>query len=209
MQSVQFPNVSESFDRALQDVLSSFFTNAEGVRLVGDVALNFPVVSLSFSAKQLYAASNDPCVVFTGDDEVNAREEKVNDPEGKHGFAYEHRANITRTVYVKQNYDKSNPQKTIRGARRIWDCLFAVFATQNPALAQRGIFLPHLESQAKQIPSDDYVVLYGQLRCQVRAKYTRANEFDTSDFIASGKSADEWNDMTIEEWQAQLSAKNA
>lgn len=175
MQIVQFPDVAQTFDRALQEVLGSYLDGNS--HTIGQVTLTFLNSEIDFGFKRFdnTAPSDIPEVIFLGSRSTKFSKEKCNDPKGVKPFAYEQRSQTERKVFIRVKLGK-DVNAAERVAKKLWGELVAIFNSQQRAFSLRGIHLPRLEPNPDTtISTEDLhaVIYFGYLYCNLRYTYTQ------------------------------------
>lgn len=186
MQVVAYPYVKETFERALEEVLSQYFSSEGTVQTISQEQIHFYHCELGFFIEKIEEPSSLPRITFTGSRSSEIQKYKCVDPKGVMPFAYTRRDSVTRTVYVScsktlliKKPPYSNPIVTEPGSQRvidrIWGQLFAVTESQQRAFCDRGIIYPSLDVLPTQASHVDYFMAAGTFRCFVDYGYTRGN----------------------------------
>lgn len=185
MYSVQFPNIVESFHRALNEVLYPFLSTGNSQSLMGGIGIVFYKCDLLYS-NLIFGDEprGNPFICFIGSQTGNRRIDKVVDPKAQRPYAYELRQNISKTVYVGMGtstkfdpppFEDSPRLGDMLDAENIWGQLVTVIEHQHANFAQRGIYNPRLPAIPRQVPNDNYYLVSGELTAQIRCTFTRGN----------------------------------
>lgn len=184
MYVVQFPNMVESFHRALNEVLSPFLSTGNSASLMGNGMIFYKCDLLYSNLIFGDEPRNGPFICFIGTQPGAQAIEKTTDPKAQRPYAYEVRERITRTVYVgigmntkfdPPPFEDSPRLAEMLDAENIWGQLATVIAHQHANFAQRGIYNPRLPITPRQVPSHDYFLLSGELSTEIRCTFTRGN----------------------------------
>jgi len=166
---VAMPGITETYKRALYEVVSQFFDGAD--HEVNCSTQAFPEADVVFDVRRLGPPLEKPVICFTGFIERGYSSFKT--CETKPGCdsrpAYEHRCQTTCLVIVSVPLEEEEPvDKSKRTVDRIYDLLTMLFKTEKKAFSARNIFETHLSSLATENPDTEYGVVSGRLFSQLR-----------------------------------------
>lgn len=172
---IEYPNIAEAHVRATYELLTGFFDGNS--HILGQKTIDFPKLEADDLVQDIREL--DPQVspairlgILTAS-VVDAKELKCEDPNATKAWGYEMRAIVQRDILVAAIIDRSNPQANYREAIKTYDKVFTIFATQHALFAARKIFRVILDPLPTQIPNDNFAIVSGRMRCEVRVAYTR------------------------------------
>lgn len=186
MEIVRFPNIAESINRALHEVLKPYLSTGNSQEING-TEVHFFNCELVYNVRQINEKLNNdgtlavekPLIAIIGKRVVSSNKLKCHRGEQ---LVYEHRMRLQRSVVVMVPYTlsvltppgtnlNSRQQGSGRMAQQIYDSLFATIVANCSAFRERGIYYPALT----EFPSDDstecYAVASGFLNFEARATY--------------------------------------
>jgi hypothetical protein len=181
-ESVEFPGIRESFQRALFGFLDKYLdgqhheVSLRGMELY-DCDIEFDLNKLK--SQPLLK----PTIVVAGSRISGHEEKKCLDPNAQKPFGYEIRSVLIRSVYVAVSTGNLYPAPPFNGtgkipgdlllATEVWDQLFAVVTAKTAELQNRRIFTPVLTPVPIHVADESLTILYGTLQCEIRAPYAR------------------------------------
>lgn len=185
MFQVAFPNVVETFHRALNEVLSPFLSTGNSAALMGQ-AVSFYKCDLLYNNDFLKDESprKNPFIAFIGERVGPRSTQKCLDARSQRPYAYEVRQKVFRTVFVGMGRGlEFNPPPyneppdprpaNMMDAENIWSQLLMVFEHQWENFNKRGIYYPTLPAIPAQISHNNYLLLTGQVAMEMRFTFTR------------------------------------
>jgi hypothetical protein len=188
MYVVQFPNVVETFQRALNEVLAPFLSSGNTAVLMGDIPVIFYKCDLFYNNDIMrdQVVPNLPFICFVGNRVGTRTTQKCEDHKGFRPYGYEVRQQAPRTVFVgigraiefnPPPYEETGVprQANMMDAENIWSQLSMVLENKWKDFSDRGIYKPTLAGIPAQVQSKDYFLLTGQLSCEIRYTFTRGN----------------------------------
>lgn len=173
---VKFPEVAQTFKRALDEVLKQYFATG-GTFVVGDQSIVFPAATIAFDLRFI----DNPIglvISIIGDDVYDEETFKSNNPNpggtGKPGI--EVYASVVRSIYVSSARDGANGPSNRKLVDETWSKLYAVISANWTEFASRGIIRPTLSAVPEDMRERPTVVsAYGQLKTKIRYKMSRYN----------------------------------
>lgn len=192
MIKVELPNISETYNRALHEVISPFLSTGNPTMIMG-LMVYFYKVELHYNVERLDAKGEPltgPFIVFAAHRAGARRSFKCQDPrQHSQPFGYEVRQQVPRTAYAgiprtlvlaQPPYPDAGtfPRKSsILDVERIWSQLFLVLENQYNNLNARGLFTPRLPAVPAYITHPDYYLVQGELQLEARFTLTRNNAY--------------------------------
>lgn len=169
---VGFPDITESFKRAMHEVLSGFFDG--NTHTINDIEIEFPQADIRFDVR-LSERPVGLTIVLNGTGVTNQRDLKCSNPQASELHGNQLRAEIVRRVHIaipKQGGTNNNNSLEVDKA---WDKLHAVF-TQYSLFSSRNIFLPTLVPVPEELNErEDIAEVFGLFNCEIRASFARYN----------------------------------
>lgn len=168
---VTMPGVTETYKRAIYEVISPFFDGDEHEVNCDD--FEFPEVELVFDIRRLQVPRPLPVICFSGFTDRSGSRYKTCDT--KDGCSdrpiYEYRCNSACIVTVASATEVEDIEKSKRAIDRIFDLLATLFKTEVKAFSSRGVFNTHLTCLAVERPDLEYAVVNGRLTSELRYTY--------------------------------------
>lgn len=165
-------NIGETFDRSLNEVLKRYYRSG-GIKTIGQTTIDFVPCEINFDIKSIDLPATKPLIIFAGT-RINDQEElHTKDPNGNLSHAFEVRARIERTLYLKLKLREGDPYGSIQYAKRIYDSLFALFSIQWIEFSSVGIMRPRLQLYPEQVEATDFHLLSGSFSCEVSCAFTK------------------------------------
>jgi hypothetical protein len=183
MEVVQFPNVVESYHRAIHEVLSPFLSTGNSMTLMGRL-VHFYRCDLYFHIDKIFNEQHvRPFICFVGA-RIGAKNTEKNIDSWTGRLGYQVRQTVPRTIYVgaPRSLILSTPP-TLNpinqhlfdplDADTIWSQLSMVVEHQRANFRDRGIMIPEIPLVPAQEPSKDYVLLRGEWTCEIQVDISR------------------------------------
>lgn len=165
-------NIGETFDRSLNEVLKRYYRSG-GVKTISQTTIDFVPCDINFDIRSLDQPSTKPLIVFAGTRVTDQDEYHVKDPNNNYSHAFEVKAKIERTVYVKTKLREGDPTASVQYAKRIYDSLFALFSIQWIEFSTVGIIRPRIQLYPEQVEATDFNLLAGIFSCEVACAFTK------------------------------------
>jgi hypothetical protein len=183
---VSFPNITESTNRALHDVLSPFLSTGNS-RTINGTEIHFFNCQLVYNVRQINEKLlndgtldvNKPLIGIIGKRVIRSENKKCHNGTRP---VFENRSRYQRSVVVMVPYSLSvltppgldandRQQGSGRMAHQIYDQLFASIIANHSAFRDRNIYYPKMS----EVPTDDstpcYAVASGYLDFEARVSY--------------------------------------
>lgn len=173
MEAVAFPSLTESFKKAIYEVLSPLFDG--GAHQLGNKTITFPQVKIVFDPHFIPDAEQ-VTMAIVGSTVLNQEEQHCTNPDSptKPGVAVY--ADIARTVFIGVNNSGPSANYNRLVLDRAWDCLYVALTAQWPEFAQRGILRPTVPVQpVDAVVNAGVIQVSGILHAQLRASYSKFN----------------------------------
>lgn len=165
---VSYPDIVETFKRAMFDILNLNFDGQ--VHRYGDINLAFPLARIEFHLQQ-NSRPMELTIAVLGDTVLNEEHEKCNLAE-KHG--YEIRAVVQRSVIIAAPYEGGEERgKAAQLVDITWARLHNLTTMGVALFSARNIHGPQLSTLPDEITRDINIIeASGTFTAQIRAKYT-------------------------------------
>lgn len=180
MPVVAYPNTSESFKRAIHEILSTNFDNTS--HEYGDFNLHFPKVKIVFDIAREHLHDESTAhllpatIAILGNTTVTQDRQKCL-VDGKHG--YELRAQILRTILVIAPYEggsDANRNKAQQLVDTIWSRLHNLTTMGLSLFTSRNIHQPVLSILSDDVIRDlNIIEASGLFEAELRVNYTAYN----------------------------------
>lgn len=174
MNVIQFPQLSLSFQNAMDEVLADFFSTGK-TEIIGGNAYDFWVCERHYTIDKIEEATEYPRILFTGSRwRVSSRSKCMENDT----LVNVTRGILFRTCYVtipRSGKTKIDINGNIRlfqsgwtRAQETWGLLNLIFTSKRDMFIPRGIENPMLDPFPVQVESTDFYILQGSFQCVIQ-----------------------------------------